>query len=236
VAAPVSPRGRRYSDPMGDQRGAAVLERRSSGTPIRVDTRVPRDVARDRRRAVTLLLLTVVLPGSAQLNAGNRTLGRFALRVWVGLLGFAALLGLLFLLSREAALTVVAHRWTLAAVEVVLFGLAALWLVLLVDAWRLGRPARLAVRDRRAVLATLIVAIVVLSGGTAYAAVTVGEARTAMASLFTTGETAAPAARGCGRTRSSSRASMPTRDASSCSGSRARPSTSRSAPARPWPG
>jgi LCP family protein required for cell wall assembly len=188
VAAPVSPRGRRYSDPMGDQRGAAVLERRSSGTPIRVDTRVPRDVARDRRRAVTLLLLTVVLPGSAQLNAGNRTLGRFALRVWVGLLGFAALLGLLFLLSREAALTVVAHRWTLAAVEVVLFGLAALWLVLLVDAWRLGRPARLAVRDRRAVLATLIVAIVVLSGGTAYAAVTVGEARTAMASLFTSGE------------------------------------------------
>lgn len=173
---------------MGDARGTAVLERRSAEAPIRVDTRAPRDLARNRRRAVTLLLLTVVLPGSAQLAAGNRALGRFALRVWVGLLGSAAVLGLVFLVSRQAALTVLAHRWTLAAVEWLLFGLAALWLVLLVDAWRLGRPAHLARRDRRTVLATLVVAVVVLTGGTAYAGMTVGEARSAMASLFTSGE------------------------------------------------
>ena len=174
---------------MGGTRGSAVLERRSAAAgPIRVDTRAPRDLARNRRRALTLLVLTVVLPGSAQLAAGHRPLGRAALRVWVGVLGTAVLLGLLFLVSREAALTVVTHRWTLAVAEWVLFGLAALWLVLLVDAWRLGRPEQLARRDRRTVLGVLVVTVVVLSGGTAYAAVTVGEARSAMASLFTSGD------------------------------------------------
>lgn len=173
---------------MGDQRGTVVLERRSVDAPIRVDTRAPLELARSRRRAVTLLLLTVVLPGAAQLTAGNRSLGRFALRVWVGLLGSGALLGLLFLVSRQAALTVLAHRWTLALIEGLLFALATLWLVLLVDAWRLGCRAQLARRDRRTVLATLAVAVVVLSGGTAYAGMAVGEARSAMASLFSSGE------------------------------------------------
>ena len=44
------------------------------------------DAARVRfRRAVTLLLMTLVLPGSAQLVAGNRKVGRIALRVCLAL-------------------------------------------------------------------------------------------------------------------------------------------------------
>ncbi len=178
---------------MGDPRGTAVLERRAADEPIRVDTRAPRDAARSRRRAITLILLTVVLPGAAQLAAGNRALGRFALRVWAGIIGSAVLLGLLFLLSRQAALTVLAHRWTLAAAEYVLFGLALLWLVLLVDAWRLGRPDLLPRRDRRGLLVTLLVTVLVLSGGTAWAGLTVREARGALASLFTSGDAIAAA-------------------------------------------
>ncbi len=173
---------------MADQRGTAVLERRSADEPIRVDTRGPRDTARSRRRALTLILLTVVLPGSAQLAAGNRSLGRFALRVWAGVLGAAVLVGVLFLLSRQAALTVLAHRWTLAGAEWLLLGLSALWLVLLVDAWRLGRPSRLSTRDRRTHLVGLLVSVLVLSGGTAWAGLTVGEARSALSSLFASGE------------------------------------------------
>ena len=34
------------------------------------------------RRAVTLMLMTLVLPGSAQLVSGNRRLGMLALRTW----------------------------------------------------------------------------------------------------------------------------------------------------------
>ncbi len=51
------------------------------------------------RRALTLLLMTLVLPGSAQLVAGSRTVGRLAMRVWVSLLGgllLVVLLGLVW--------------------------------------------------------------------------------------------------------------------------------------------
>ena len=128
---------------MGPQRGSAVLEREAVDAPIRVDASAPQDVKRNRRRAVTLLLLSAVLPGTAQLVAGNRALGRLALRVWLGMIGAAALVGLLALVSRSAALTLITHRWTLAVLQFVLLGLAALWAVVLVDAWRLGRPDRL---------------------------------------------------------------------------------------------
>mgnify|MGYP006357330537 FL=1 len=48
---------------MGQQSGSAVLERQETEAPIRVDTRTPGDARRDRRRAVTLLGLTVVAGG-----------------------------------------------------------------------------------------------------------------------------------------------------------------------------
>src|SRR5690349_13471619 len=88
-----------------------------SGRPQRTIGDVSSMGARQRRRrAFTLVLLTLVLPGSAQLAAGNRALGRFAIRAWCSVLGLAALLGAVFLLhrslvfglfSRGAVLTVV---------------------------------------------------------------------------------------------------------------------------------
>ena len=36
------------------------------------------------RRALALMAMTLVAPGSAQLVAGNRKIGRIALRVWLG--------------------------------------------------------------------------------------------------------------------------------------------------------
>jgi LCP family protein required for cell wall assembly len=180
---------------MGERPGTGVLERRSADERIRVDTRAPRDTARDRRRAATLLLLTAVLPGSAQVALGNRALGGAALRAWAGLIGAAALSALLLFASRETALTLLTHRWTLALVQWVLAGWAVLWLVLLVDAWRLSRPQRLPRRDRRVLLVALVVLVLVLPGGTAWASRTVSQARSAMSALFTSGE-AVPTADG----------------------------------------
>jgi polyisoprenyl-teichoic acid--peptidoglycan teichoic acid transferase len=175
---------------MGQQRGSAVLERRATEAPIRVDTRAPGATRRDRRRAVTLLGLTVVLPGTAQVAVGNRPLGRFALRAWLAVLGVALLVGLLALVSRTAALTLLTHRWTLAVLQVVLLALAVLWAVLLVDAWRLGRPDRLPRRDRRVLLVCLLVLLLLLPGGAAYAGMNVGAARAALTSVFGAGEAA----------------------------------------------
>ncbi len=172
---------------MGSQRGVAVLDREAPDGPIRVDTRSPEDHRRARRRAVSLLLMSAVVPGTAQLAAGHRGLGRFALRVWLGLLSAAVAVGLLALVSRSAALTVVTHRWTLTLLQYVLLGVAALWAVLLVDAWRLGRPDRLPQRERRGLLVALLALLLVLPGGAAYAGVNVAKARSAMAAVFGTG-------------------------------------------------
>src|SRR5829696_723823 len=49
------------------------------------------------RRALALMAMTLVAPGSAQLVAGNRKIGRIALRVWLGsiLVGTAVLVAVL---------------------------------------------------------------------------------------------------------------------------------------------
>ncbi len=180
----------RYSQAMGPSSGSAVLERRETGAPIRVDTRAPGQASRGRRRSLTLLALTAVLPGSAQLAAGNRGLGRFALRVWLGMWVTAALVALLAVFSRTAALTVLTHRWTLLVLQVVLLGWAVLWAVLFVDAWRLGQPARLPRRDRRGLIVLLLALLLVLPGGAAYAGSNVGAARSAMTAVFASGQAA----------------------------------------------
>ena len=180
----------RYSQAMGPQSGSAVLERRETGAPIRVDTRAPGQARRGRRRSLTLLALTAVLPGSAQLAAGNRRLGRFALRVWLAMWGAAALVALLALVSRSAALTVLTHRWTLLVVQVVLLAWAVLWAVLFVDAWRLGQPARLPRRDRRGAAGAAACCCSCCPAAAAYAGSNVGAARGAMTSVFASGQAA----------------------------------------------
>src|SRR3954469_1554449 len=42
------------------------------------------------RRALMLMVMTLVVPGSAQLVAGNRTVGRVATRIWAVLVLLAA--------------------------------------------------------------------------------------------------------------------------------------------------
>jgi LCP family protein required for cell wall assembly len=137
-----------------------------------------------RRRAFTLVVLTLLVPGSAQLAAGNRALGRFAVRVWCAVLGVGVLVGLVFLLRRSLVFGLFSRGAVLTVVEWALFGLAALWAVLFVDAWRLGQPATLVVKARRWLTAITAVLLVVTSGGLVYAASTVGAGRDALNSLF----------------------------------------------------
>ena len=90
------------------------------------------------RRALTLLAMTLVAPGSAQLAAGNRRVGLIALRcyavVLVGGLGLLALV--LFWRSEVISLfTSLTFLWLLR------FGLIALslgWAYLIIDAWRIA--------------------------------------------------------------------------------------------------
>ena len=148
-----------------------------------------------RRRAFTLVLLTLLVPGSAQLVAGNRRLGRLALRLWLALLAVVALLGLLLLVSRTTAIDVLGRGWVLGLLQWGMWAYAAWWALLFVDAWRLGGPANLVVQSRRWLTAVTAGLLVVTSGGLVYAANTVGAGRAALNSVFT-GTTATPPAKG----------------------------------------
>lgn len=137
-----------------------------------------------RRRAVTLVLLTLMVPGTAQLVAGNRALGRFALRVWLGGLGVGLVLALLFVGRRPLVLGLFSRGVVLTVLEWLLIGFAVLWAVLFLDAWRLGRPRTLVVTSRRWLTLITTSLLVVTSGGLVFAASNVGAGRDALDALF----------------------------------------------------
>ncbi|HET9654754.1 MAG TPA: LCP family protein [Kineosporiaceae bacterium] len=116
------------------------------------------------RRAVTLLLVQFLAPGSAELAVGNRRLGRFVLRIWAGFLAFLVLLGLLWLVARRLVLALATSPPVLVLAGVAGVVAALALMVLLVDAWRLGRPDLLPRRVRGRLAALLALLVLVGSG------------------------------------------------------------------------
>ncbi len=92
------------------------------------------------RRALALTLMTLVMPGSAQLVMGNKRIGRIGVRVWLGFLALGGLVLLLSLTSRQSLFSLVLDTRLLTIGRWVLIAGAIAWVALLVDAWRLGRP------------------------------------------------------------------------------------------------
>lgn len=156
----------------------------SGGRGRRLGDSTPTSSRMRRRRAFTLVALTLVLPGAAQLVAGNRRLGRLGLRVWLSTLVLVLATGLLFLVSRSTALGLVGHPWLLQGLQWALMAFAVLWAVLFVDAWRLGRPGGLVAASRRWLTGVTAALLVVTSGGLVYAAQTVGAGRQALGAMF----------------------------------------------------
>jgi LCP family protein required for cell wall assembly len=100
------------------------------------------------RRALTLLLMTLVLPGSAQLVAGRRQVGRVAIRVWLACVAALALVVVVGLLWHGFVFWLASNTAVLGLLRLVLCVLAVGWAALFVDAWRLGRPLELQQRQR----------------------------------------------------------------------------------------
>jgi polyisoprenyl-teichoic acid--peptidoglycan teichoic acid transferase len=116
---------------------------------------VDREAALSRvrfRRALTLLLMTLLLPGSAQLAAGRRQVGRIALRVWLGVVGTLAVVVLLGLVWHGFVYWLASNTVVLGFVRLVLCVLAVGWAGLFLDAWRLGRPLELHQKQRLAMV------------------------------------------------------------------------------------
>src|SRR5215211_7284031 len=96
------------------------------------------------RRALSYLGMTLLLPGSAQIAAGNRRLGQVAVHTWIGLWAVIITTGLLALLWPSGALDLFALPATSRIIQAVLIMAGIGWVVLLADAWRISRPPELA--------------------------------------------------------------------------------------------
>ncbi len=104
------------------------------------------------RRALALMTMTLVLPGSAQLACGNRTVGRAALRIWCALLVVGAGCLLVAAVHHEFAFWLVSDLAALQTVRIAMMLLAIGWALLFFDAWRIGQPLSLRMGHRRAAI------------------------------------------------------------------------------------
>lgn len=102
------------------------------------------------RRALVLMAMTLVLPGSAQLVAGSRRTGRIAMRVWMALIAAVVLFVVIGLLFHSFAFAFFTNTLVLGTIRYGLMALALGWAMLLIDAWRLGNPPQLLQRQRLA--------------------------------------------------------------------------------------
>ncbi|MET0694181.1 MAG: LCP family protein [Propionibacteriaceae bacterium] len=139
------------------------------------------------RRGLTFLGMTLLLPGSAQMAAGNKRVGRIALRIWVSLWALLLLLGVLALVWRGAVVEIFTYGPALRVLQVALIALGVGWGALLVDAWRISRPPELARKHRFgfALLSSVLVFTVV--GGLIASASMVSAQRDLMATVFSGG-------------------------------------------------
>lgn len=115
----------------------------------------PRTAVEDRaarvrfRRALAFMAMTLVVPGSAQLLAGNRKVGIVALRIWLGLVVAGTALLAIGYFDRGFAVQLAFKPTLLLFLRLALMAGAVGWAVLFIDAWRLGQPLSLRMQHRR---------------------------------------------------------------------------------------
>jgi polyisoprenyl-teichoic acid--peptidoglycan teichoic acid transferase len=144
------------------------------------------------KRAFVLLLMTLILPGSAQVVAGDRKLGRNALRVTFTVWAAALLLLVLALFNRSAILALFTHPVASLLLIVILLALAVGWALLFVNTFRIIRPVLLAPGMRPIVAVALVASLVLGSGSLSYLAYVLNVGRNAIGSIFANGPALEP--------------------------------------------
>lgn len=104
------------------------------------------------RRAVALMVMTLLVPGSAQLLHGNRRVGLIAIRVWLGSLVALVLVALASLVRHQVAFSLASDADFLLLLRLFLMVGAVAWAALFMDAWRIGQPLTLGLVQRRAAI------------------------------------------------------------------------------------
>lgn len=156
------------------------------------------------RRAWWLAGMNFLIPGSAQVLAGNRRLGRFGLGATLLMWVLVVIGALTALLWPTAAFSIATGAWlpdwlsvlrplSLLVLQAVLLAYAVLWVVLTIDTLRLVRLVKVRPLARLGVPIVAIAALVLAGGGAVYASQVVGSTRDALGSIFSsTGPTIPP--------------------------------------------
>lgn len=139
------------------------------------------------KRAFALVLMTLLVPGSAQIVAGDRRLGRNALRVTLCAWAVLAATVLLLLVNRSILINIITNPFTSLLIILVLVALALGWAFLFINTLRLIRPVLLAPAARPAVGIALVLALILSSGSLGYAAYLLNVGRTAIGNMFSAG-------------------------------------------------
>ncbi len=139
------------------------------------------------RRAVTFMGMTLLLPGSAQMAAGNKRVGRLALRIWAALIAVVITIGILALLWPSGAVVVFTSGPVLRGVQLGLIIGGLGWALLLIDAWRISRPPELARTHRMWLTVANLVLIMAVIGGLIASASMLSAQRHLVTAVFTGG-------------------------------------------------
>ena len=144
------------------------------------------------KRAWVLVLLNVVVPGSAQVLAGSRRLGRWGLASTLVFWVVAVVVVVLAFAFRSPLIEIATNVVALTVVQVFLAYYAVLWVVLTVDTLRLARIVRTAPSARGLLAGAMVLLMVVTVGPAAYGAYLAGVQHGLLNSLFTSRADAAP--------------------------------------------
>jgi LCP family protein required for cell wall assembly len=122
------------------------------------------------KRAWWLVVLNILIPGSAQVLAGNRRAGRFALGATLVLWVLVILGVVVYLLNRGIILSLVTNSVTLWVVVAALAFYGVLWIFTTLDTLRLVRLIKVTPSARGFVAGLALVVLVVTSGTAAFGA------------------------------------------------------------------
>jgi len=150
------------------------------------------DTAFMTRRAWWLVGLNLLVPGSAQVLAGNRRAGRFGLAATLVLWALVLLGAALALFARGLLLDLATNTWVLGGAVVVLAFYAVLWVVFTLDTLRLVQLVRVAPAARAFVAGLSVAALAAVSGTAAYSAVSVGAGIDLLETVFAEGPSQPP--------------------------------------------
>jgi LCP family protein required for cell wall assembly len=162
----------------------------TSITPLRHPD--ARSAALMTRRGWWLVAMNVLIPGSAQVLAGSRRLGRFGLAATL-LLWLLAVAGVVaYFAAPQLLFSVVTMGVPLFVLQVLLLAYAALWIVLTVDTIRLARLVRTRPKARPLIAGLAVVLLVCTAGTASYAAYIASVQAGLVGGIFGNGPTADP--------------------------------------------